>query len=160
LCGVCDRYRPLLNPLLIPGRPILLRGPAFALRASSGKEFGLAGNRLHARSDFVAGRVARARVRCYEHRAAMWPLFLMEACHAQASQFRRPPLLSTSRVSGGSHSLRKPGSNAAGASSTATSSWSRSSAATIYARAAPDAGFKACCMKSGRYDGANRGHYF
>jgi len=40
--------------------------------------------------------------------------------HAQAS--RRPLLLSTSRLSGGSHSPRKPASSAAGVSSTATSS--------------------------------------
>jgi hypothetical protein len=24
----------------------------------------------------------------------------------------------------------------------------------------PDAGFKACCMKSGAYDGTNRNYYF
>jgi len=30
----------------------------------------------------------------------------------------------------------------------------------IFARAAPDAGFKACCLKSGAYDGANRNYYF
>jgi hypothetical protein len=45
-------------------------------------------------------------------------------------------------------------------SSTAASHWPKNSAATIYARAAPDAGFKACCMKSGAYDGSNRGYYF
>lgn len=35
-----------------------------------------------------------------------------------------------------------------------------SSAATTYVHAAPDAGFKACCMKSGAYDGSNRDYYF
>jgi hypothetical protein len=30
----------------------------------------------------------------------------------------------------------------------------------ICARAAPDEDFKACCMKSGAYDGANRNYYF
>jgi pantothenate synthetase len=40
------------------------------------------------------------------------------------------------------------------------SSWARSSAATTYAPAAPDADFKACCMASGAYDGANRDDYF
>ena len=30
----------------------------------------------------------------------------------------------------------------------------------ICAHAAPDAGFKACCMKSGAYDGSNRDDYF
>jgi len=74
-------------------------------------------------------------------------------CHAQASRIRRPPLLSRSRVSGGSHSLRKPGSSAAGAWCTAMSSFPRSSGAMICARAARDAGFKACCLGSGRYDG-------
>jgi len=86
--------------------------------------------------------------------------FLMEACHAQASRFRRPPVLSTSRVSGGSPSPRKPTWSAAGASCTATSSWARSSGATTCARAAPDADFKRCCMQSGRHDGANRDDYF
>jgi len=42
----------------------------------------------------------------------------------------------------------------------AMSSWSRSSGATICARAAPDGDFKACCLDSGRHDGANRQHYF
>ena len=42
----------------------------------------------------------------------------------------------------------------------ATSGSSKSSGATTCVRAAPDAGFKACCMKSGAYDGANRNHYF
>jgi hypothetical protein len=34
------------------------------------------------------------------------------------------------------------------------------SAGTIYVRAAPDAGFKACCIRSGAYDGSNRDDYF
>ena len=46
---------------------------------------------------------------------------LMEVCHAQASRFRKPPQLSALRVSGGSPSLRKPMSSAAGVSSMATS---------------------------------------
>jgi hypothetical protein len=45
-------------------------------------------------------------------------------------------------------------------SSMAMSSSSKNSAATTYARVAPDAGFKACCMKSGAYDGSNRSYYF
>ena len=80
--------------------------------------------------------------------------------HAQASRFRRPPVLSTSRLSGGSPTLQRPASSAAGASSTATSSCPKSSAATTCARAARRAGFKACCMRSGRHDGANRDDYF
>jgi hypothetical protein len=42
----------------------------------------------------------------------------------------------------------------------AMSSFSKSSAATICAHADQGAGFKACCMKSGGYDGANRNYYF
>jgi len=34
------------------------------------------------------------------------------------------------------------------------------SVAMTCARAAPNAGFKACCMKSGAYDGSNRDDYF
>jgi len=51
-------------------------------------------------------------------------------------------------------------SNAGGVSSTATLNSPKNSAVTIYARAAPDAGFKACCLKSGAYDGSNRHDYF
>jgi hypothetical protein len=47
-----------------------------------------------------------------------------------------------------------------GVSSVATSNSSKNSAAMIFARAARDAGFKACCMASGAYDGSNRNHYF
>ncbi len=36
----------------------------------------------------------------------------------------------------------------------------KSSAAMIRARAEVDADFKKCCLKSGRYDGAERGEYF
>jgi hypothetical protein len=42
----------------------------------------------------------------------------------------------------------------------AMSSSSRSSGATICALAAADRDFKRCCLRSGRYDGANRNHYF
>jgi hypothetical protein len=48
-------------------------------------------------------------------------LSLMEVYHAQASRSRKPPQLSALRVSGGSHSPRKPMSNAGGVSSTSTS---------------------------------------
>jgi hypothetical protein len=51
-------------------------------------------------------------------------------------------------------------SSAGRASSMAMSNSLRSSAAMIYAPVAPDEGFKACCMKSGSYDGANRNYYF
>jgi hypothetical protein len=42
----------------------------------------------------------------------------------------------------------------------ATLSSSKSSVATTSARADQDAGFKRCCLQSGRYDGAERAHYF
>jgi hypothetical protein len=42
----------------------------------------------------------------------------------------------------------------------AMSSSPKSSAATICAHADRAAGFKACCMKSGAYDGANHNYYF
>jgi hypothetical protein len=47
-----------------------------------------------------------------------------------------------------------------GVSFMAMSNWPRSSAATICVHAAPDAGFKACCMQAGAYDGSNRNYYF
>jgi len=42
----------------------------------------------------------------------------------------------------------------------AMSNYSKSSAATISASAAPGADFKKCCMPSGRFDGSDRDHYF
>jgi len=42
---------------------------------------------------------------------------------------------------------------------TATRSFLRRWAGTIRARATRAAGFKNCCMKSGRYDGTLRSHY-
>jgi hypothetical protein len=42
----------------------------------------------------------------------------------------------------------------------AMSSSARSSVATIGARAPPDEDFKACCMRAGHHDGANRNDYF
>jgi hypothetical protein len=51
-------------------------------------------------------------------------------------------------------------SKAGGVLFMATSSCAKNSGATIYARAAPDADFKTCCMKSGIYDGSNRDDYF
>jgi hypothetical protein len=47
-----------------------------------------------------------------------------------------------------------------GVSFMAMSSSPKSSAAMIYVRATPDAGFKACCMQAGAYDGSNRNYYF
>jgi len=42
----------------------------------------------------------------------------------------------------------------------AMSSWSKSSAATTFAHATRGGCFKRCCLKSGRFDGAERNHYF
>src|SRR5260221_3616807 len=39
-------------------------------------------------------------------------------------------------------------------------SFARSSVATTFARAAPDTGFKNCCLRSGRYDGSRKNHFF
>jgi hypothetical protein len=36
----------------------------------------------------------------------------------------------------------------------------RSSVATTSARAVQDAAFKKCCLRSGKYDGAKRKHFF
>src|ERR1700690_3762850 len=41
-----------------------------------------------------------------------------------------------------------------------TRSFRRSSAAMTLALAAQDTAFKKCCLLSGRYDGANRNHFF
>ena len=42
----------------------------------------------------------------------------------------------------------------------ATSSFSKSSAATTSAPADQAAGFKRCCLNGGRYDGSRRNHFF
>jgi len=39
-------------------------------------------------------------------------------------------------------------------------SFKRSSVAMTLARAVQDAAFKNCCLRSGRYDGSQRNHYF
>jgi hypothetical protein len=39
-------------------------------------------------------------------------------------------------------------------------SFARSSVAMISVRAVQDAAFKNCCLRSGRYDGAKRNHFF
>src|SRR4051794_16380608 len=41
-----------------------------------------------------------------------------------------------------------------------TRSLTKSSAATTSARAAQDGGFKNCCLRSGRYDGSRKNHFF
>jgi hypothetical protein len=42
----------------------------------------------------------------------------------------------------------------------AINSFLRNWVETIYARAVQDAGFKNCCLESGRYDGSLRNHFF
>jgi hypothetical protein len=44
--------------------------------------------------------------------------------------------------------------------STATRNWSRSSGETTYAHADQGAGFKLCCLRGKRFDGAMRKDYF
>jgi hypothetical protein len=41
-----------------------------------------------------------------------------------------------------------------------TKSFLRSLDEPTYVRAAPDSGFKKCCMKSGGYDGSRRNYFF
>jgi hypothetical protein len=41
-----------------------------------------------------------------------------------------------------------------------TRNCSKDSGATILVRASQAAGFKACCMKSGNFDGSDRADYF
>ena len=43
---------------------------------------------------------------------------------------------------------------------TSISSSAKSWAAMTLARVVQDAAFKNCCLRSGRYDGANRNHFF
>jgi len=54
----------------------------------------------------------------------------------------------------------KPTSSAVNALFTATSTWPRNSAAMTCAHAAPDGDFRHCCLRHGKYDGANRHDYF
>jgi len=53
----------------------------------------------------------------------------------------------------------RPASSAATGWSGATRNWSRSSAATTPARAAPGGAFKRCCRPAGHYDDT-LGHYY
>src|SRR6185295_7592049 len=39
-------------------------------------------------------------------------------------------------------------------------SFAKSSAATTFVRAVQDAAFKNCCLRSGRFDGSKRNHFF
>ena len=50
-------------------------------------------------------------------------------------------------------------SSAVSASSMVGRNSFRSLAGSILALAAPDIGFKKCCMRTGRYEGAPRNHY-
>jgi hypothetical protein len=41
-----------------------------------------------------------------------------------------------------------------------TRNWSKSSAGMTCVRVAPDGGFKRCCLRKGRHEGANRNYFF
>ena len=72
--------------------------------------------------------------------------------HGQAHRSRRAPLLSSGPASGvRATRARRASSAGCGASRAARSSCSRSSAATIPARAARGRDFKRCCLTSGRF---------
>lgn len=73
---------------------------------------------------------------------------------------QRRTIFSSPPASAGRASRPRPRSSAVTASSTATRSCARSWAGTTYARAAQDAGFRNCCLRAGRFDGALRNHYF
>jgi hypothetical protein len=68
--------------------------------------------------------------------------------------FSRPP------ASDGRASRPRRRSNAVTASCTATRNCARSWVAMTFAPAARDAGFRNCCLRAGRFDGALRNHYF
>ena len=85
----------------------------------------------------------------------------MEEVHRDnAAYIRGRRLLSNQRASEEEDSRPRRASNAAIESSTAKRTSSRSWAGMISVHAVRDAGFKKCCMKQKRYDGALRNHYF
>jgi hypothetical protein len=83
------------------------------------------------------------------------------ACHGKEdAQLRRNAELLRSRASVANPSLPRPVLCAETASCMGMSSSTRSSAATTSAPAAQPVGFKRCCLKTGRYDGSRRNHFF
>jgi hypothetical protein len=80
---------------------------------------------------------------------------------AAQRRIRHAPVLSSGHRNGVGDTPAKRASSA-GCASYAAARWScwRSWAATILAPAARGRGFKACCMKSGRFDGAERRDYW
>jgi hypothetical protein len=80
--------------------------------------------------------------------------------HGSTTQPQQPPLLSSGPVSVAKGSRRKRRSNADGKSSTGTKNSPKSLVATIRVSATRAAGFKNCCMPTGRYDGALRNDFF
>ncbi len=88
------------------------------------------------------------------------PGFDTEVSHATQERTPRRRLVSRSPVNEGRASPPRLGSNAERASSAATKSSERSSAATIHARVCLAGDFKNCCMLSGEFDGSDRHHFF
>jgi hypothetical protein len=82
-----------------------------------------------------------------------------EVCHGP-ERSRTAASLLRSRASVGGVSRPKPTSSAVCGKSEARSRSTKRSVVTIYARAAPVAGFKKCCLRSKRFDGSRRDRYF
>jgi hypothetical protein len=82
-----------------------------------------------------------------------------EACHAKRKR-RQSILLSNAAVSAARVTRPKPRLNEAHELCTAKRNSLKSSAEMICARAVLRAGFKRCCMKAGKRDGANRAYFF
>src|SRR5450432_3862182 len=83
-----------------------------------------------------------------------------EVCHATRRRIVQSAFLSRAAVSAAEASPRRPKSNAAAGSFTATKNSAKNWGGTTCARAAPDGAFKKCCMQSGLFDGSRRNHFF
>jgi len=81
-----------------------------------------------------------------------------EACHAKRT-FQRTTLLSSAAVSGERASRPKLKlKKAIELSMERKNSWKNSGGMTCV-HAAQDAGFKRCCLRTGKYDGGNRNYF-
>jgi hypothetical protein len=91
------------------------------------------------------------------HGRIIYPV--QEVCHANHPS-RGPILLSSAAVNAAKVIHPKSRLSEAPESFTEKRSWWKSSGVTISVRAILDAGFKRCCMKAGKHDGANRDYFF
>jgi hypothetical protein len=78
----------------------------------------------------------------------------------RAKRQRHPTLLSNAAVSGARAIRPKHTFKAGHELCTEIRNWWKSSAEMIRARADLRAGFKRCCMKTGKQDGSNRAYFF